>query len=194
MDYRVLFEKGQTFDEFLAAAEKNADLWQSIARRSEAPEEFVRRIEATGGPWHVLIMSEDWCGDALNSVPPIAKLLESAVNTSVRVIGRDANPEVMDAHLTGKGRSIPVVMLLDGDFRERAWWGPRPTELQAWVMGPGKAMKLEYLIVEVRRWYGKDRAITTLTEFVDMVERAAKNPHGGTAGQYTPTVAEPIAL
>ena len=40
----------------------------------------------------------------------------------------------MDQYLTNGSRSIPIVIVLDDDFRELGHWGPRPAELQAWVM------------------------------------------------------------
>jgi hypothetical protein len=44
----------------------------------------------------------------------------------MRIVERDKNLDLIDAHLTGTSRSIPVIMLLDGDYVERGWWGPRP--------------------------------------------------------------------
>ncbi|MGH7713649.1 MAG: thioredoxin family protein, partial [Gemmatimonadaceae bacterium] len=41
------------------------------------------------------------------------------------VLSRDANPDIMNAHLTGRPRSIPVVIALDGNRMEHGWWGPR---------------------------------------------------------------------
>ena len=52
----------------------------------------------------------------------------------LRVLRRDEYPEVMDRYLTNGSRSIPIVIALDEEFRELGHWGPRPRELQAWVM------------------------------------------------------------
>jgi hypothetical protein len=53
------------------------------------------------------VLSEDWCGDAVNSVPYLARLAELAPNLDLRVLARDENPDLMDAHLTRGSRSIP---------------------------------------------------------------------------------------
>jgi hypothetical protein len=161
------------FEEMLATAAKNQDLWAAVWRRAEVPEEFIRRLAATGGAWHFLVLSEDWCGDAVNSVPIVARLAELSGNADLRVLARDANLDLMDTHLTGTSRSIPVVIALDAEFQERAWWGPRPRALQEWVMGPGKAMEQDPRYREVRAWYARDRGRSTLEEIVSMVEKAS---------------------
>jgi hypothetical protein len=161
------------FGEMLAAAEKNADLWAAVWRRAKVSDELVRRVSALDGAWHLLVLSEDWCGDAVNTVPVVAKLAELSPNLDLRVLARDENLDIMDAHLTGSSRSIPLVIALDEEFREQGTWGPRPAELQSWVLGPGRALEKDERYKRVRAWYARDRGITTLEEVVGMLERAA---------------------
>ena len=161
------------FDEMLATVEKNADLWAAVWRRAKVPEEYLQRVAALDGAWHLLVLSEDWCGDAVNSVPVVAKLAALSPNVDLRVLARDHNLDLMDAHLTGTSRSIPVVILLDEDYREQGWWGSRPAELQAWVMGPGRALDKEERYRHVRGWYARDAGRTILEEVVAALEHAA---------------------
>jgi hypothetical protein len=170
------------FEEMLATAEQNADLWAAVWRRANVPGEFVHRVAALGGAWHLLVLSEDWCGDAVNTVPVVAKLAELSPNVDLRVLARDHNLDLMDAHLTGTSRSIPAVIVLDEEFVERGWWGPRPAELQAWVLGPGRALDKEARYREVRAWYARDAGRTTLAEVGATLERAATTSAGGATG------------
>ena len=85
----------------------------------------------------------------------------------LRVILRDQNPEVMDRYLTNGARSIPVVIALDESYREIGHWGPRPTELQAWVMANRGTMPKSELYPQVRKWYARDRGETTLREVLE---------------------------
>ncbi|HVZ76649.1 MAG TPA: thioredoxin family protein [Gemmatimonadaceae bacterium] len=162
-----------TFEQWLPTAQKNADLWAAIYKNAQVPDEFIVRAMRTGGPWHLLVLSEDWCGDAVNTVPVVQRLVERVPALDLRILGRDANLDIMDAHLTGTSRSIPVVMLLDTEFRELGWWGPRPTELQAWVLGEGQKLDKTERYRETRRWYARDHGRTTLDEVVSMLERGA---------------------
>lgn len=157
----------------LAAAQKNAELWAAMWRHARVEEEYVRRVAALAGEWHLLVLSEDWCGDAVNTVPVVAKLVERAPNLDLRVLGRDDNPDLMSAHLTNGTRSIPVIIALDETFEERGWWGPRPTVLQRWVSGQGQLLEKSARYREARTWYARDRGRTTLEEVVSMLERAA---------------------
>ena len=161
------------FEEMLATVEKNADLWAAVWRRAKVPDEHVRRVAALGGAWHLLVLSEDWCGDAVNSVPAVARLAELAPNLDLRVLARDHNLDLMDAHLTGTSRSIPVIIILDENFEEQGWWGSRPAELQSWVLGPGREMDTEERYRHVRGWYARDAGRATLDEIVAALERAA---------------------
>ena len=161
------------FPAMLAAAQKNVELWAAMWRHAKVDESFVRRVAALPGLWHLLVLSEDWCGDAVNTVPVVAKLAERSPNVAVRMLGRDANPDLMDAHLTGASRSIPVVIALDESFEERGWWGPRPTVLQGWVSGQGQLLEKTARYREARVWYARDQGRTTLEEVVSMLERAA---------------------
>lgn len=162
------------FAAMLASVRKNVELWAAVWRRAKVDEAQVARVSALGGTWHLLVLSEDWCGDAVNVVPVIAKLAELAPNADLRVLPRDENLDLMDAHLTGRSRSIPAVIALDGDYRERGWWGPRPSELQRWVLGEGQSFEKAERYREVRGWYARDRGRTSLEEVVSMLERAAR--------------------
>jgi thiol-disulfide isomerase/thioredoxin len=161
----------QDFEAVLATVVKNADLWAGVWKHVVVPHEFVERVTALGGTWHLLALSEDWCGDAVNTLPVVAKLAELAPNVDLRVLGRDANEDLMAAHLTGLSRSIPVVMALDAEFVEHGWWGPRPIELQKWVLGDGQALDKTERYRQIRTWYARDHGLTTLEEIVSMMER-----------------------
>ena len=170
MDLRERYERAATFEQYIEQAEKNHDLWRALADRARVPEEIAARVRALPGRRHLLVLSEDWCGDAVNTVPVIARLAASATNLDLRILARDRNPDLRDAHLTNGSRSIPVVMVLDEQFTECGWWGPRPAPLQRWVLETGLGMPKEERYREVRRWYARDQGRTTLDEIVALLE------------------------
>ena len=175
---RARYEAAPTFEGFVEGAQQNKQLWATTYKLARVPDSFVVRVRALSARLHLLVLNEDWCGDSVNTLPAIAKLVSLVPEkVDLRVLGRDANPDLMEAHLTGVSRSIPVVIVLDDDFVERGWWGPRPKELQAWVLGPGQAFDKADRYREIRRWYARDRAVTTLEEMVALMERAASVFH-----------------
>ena len=167
---KARYWEGETFSEFMARPVPNHDLWVALSRRVVIPVEYSARVEALGGRWHLLVLSEDWCGDSVNIVPIIAKLAESVSNMDMRILARDENLDIMDTHLTGKSRSIPIVILLNPKFQECGWWGPRPRELQKWVIEKGLKLPKDERYKELRTFYARDHGLTTMSEIVEMLE------------------------
>lgn len=162
-----------TFEAYIDGVEKNRELWQAIYARAAVPADLLARVRALPGQWKLLALSEDWCGDAVNIVPAAARLAERASNLELRVVARDANPDLMEAHLTGGARSIPVVIVYDAHLREVGWWGPRPRELQEWFLREGKPLPYAERYPKMRGWYARDRGRSTLEELVLLLERVA---------------------
>lgn len=167
MSLRQVYEQAKTFEDFLAGVTANRELWHALAQRATLPPELEQRARALNWRWHLLVVLEDWCGDAVNIVPIIARLAERMPDIALRVVGRDAHPELIDTHLTGTSRAIPIVLLLDEEFNERAWWGPRPAALQQWVFGEGRHIEKTRRYAEIRRWYARDRGRSTVSEILD---------------------------
>lgn len=170
------YNAGTTFAGMLGEAESNVDLYTRIRARSAALPEAVKQIAETGRQWYLLIISEDWCGDAVNIVPVIDALAEETRNLEIRLIERDKNLDLMDKHLTGTSRSIPVAILLDDDFVERGWWGPRPAALQQWFYTEeAQQLSKDDRYRELRTWYARDKGQTIQREIAEMIQKAADN-------------------
>lgn len=168
---RDRFFGGSTFSDLLARPKDNGELWAMIYRLAKLGPDAARRAGNLRGKWHILVINEDWCGDSVSILPYIARLEECCDNIDVRIIGRDANRDLMDAHLTGTSRSIPVAIVYDTEFRERGWWGPRPGPLQKWVMSEGLALPKPDRYRHIRAWYARDRGETVVAELVNIMER-----------------------
>ena len=156
------FDLGIPFPEYIAGTEKNHALWHDVYDRVRLPEEMPALADDRA--IRLLVIAEDWCGDAVNTVPVVARAAER-LGIDLRVVARDEHPALMDRYLTdGRSRSIPVVIGIDPDGNEIGWWGPRPADLQTWVLGEGQALPNDERYKEQRRWYVKDRGRTTLSE------------------------------
>jgi hypothetical protein len=169
MTYNEAYQRGRTFPAFLDGVQANRDMWHAMARRALLDASAVERIATVEGHWRMLVLVDDWCGDGVNTVPIIAKLADAAPNLDLRILGREEIPEIMDRHLTRGSRSIPVVVLLDEEGRERGWWGPRPRPLQEWFEKEGRALDKAERYPELRRWYARDRGETTSAEVAELV-------------------------
>ncbi len=174
---RARYESALSFPEYLDTVRTNEALWRGVYDRVRLPADLVDEARSLPGTWRLLALSEDWCGDAANILPVVSRFVDQLPNATLRILGRDDNPDIMDAHLTnGRSRSIPVVILLDDDYRERGWWGPRPTVLQKWVMEEGMKMDSGPRYAYVRRFYARDKGRTIVSELVDLVRSVATVP------------------
>ena len=179
LDFRALWDKAQSFSAFVASCKaEHCGLWQGIYKLARIPDWALAAVPPGAGR-KLLVIAEDWCGDASNTVPIIAKLVDQAPGLELRVILRDENPELMDQYLTNGTRSIPIVIALDDEFQELGHWGPRPAQLQAWAMANRLTTPKAELYPQVRKWYARDRGETTLREVLE----AAGFPTASEAGQ-----------
>jgi hypothetical protein len=112
------FGAAPTFAEYLTGVEKNVELWHGVYERVRLPADIVEEARAIPGTWRLVALTEDWCGDAVNTLPVVARFAEAA-GWDLRLLSRDDNPDLMDAHLTnGRSRSIPVVIVYDEHWNE----------------------------------------------------------------------------
>ena len=176
LDFRSLWQQAMPLEEFVAASgEQHRGLWEGVYRLARAPA-WSETMLPPGQGRHLLVLAEDWCGDASNTVPVLARWAEAVDGLSLRILRRDAHPEVMDRYLTNGSRSIPIVVALDEDFNEVGYWGPRPRELQAWVMANKDTVPKAERYKEVRRWYARDRGETTIREVMQAMGARAEVP------------------
>jgi Thioredoxin len=167
LDFKELWDKAQTFNAFVEGCKaEHCGLWKGIYSLARVPDWAVAAVPA-GPNRKLLAIAEDWCGDASNTVPIIARLVDRIPSLELRVIPRDENPELMNQYLTNGSKSIPIVIALDDEFKEIGRWGPRPTELQAWVMANRGVMPKAELYPQVRKWYARDRGESTIREVLE---------------------------
>lgn len=167
LNFRKLWDAALTFDAFVAACKaEHCGLWQGIYKLARIPSWAVAALPSNVQR-KLLVIAEDWCGDASNTVPIIARMVDQIPGLELRIIMRDQHPEVMDQYLTNGSRSIPIVIALDESFEEVGHWGPRPSELQTWVLANRGTMPKAEFYPKVRQWYARDRGETTIREVLN---------------------------
>ena len=160
-DFPTLWHKAVSYQDFLESSGSHRGLWEGLYRLARIPE-WVSTLPDRKR--NLLVLVEDWCGDASNTVPILARWADESPSAELRILKRDENPELMDRYLTNGARSIPIVIVLDEGLNELGSWGPRPTELQQWVMENRGVIPKTELYPQVRKWYARDRGETTLRE------------------------------
>jgi hypothetical protein len=166
IDFAATWEEAEPFDRFLAHVSKLQSLWEGGARSAKVPEWAREKFAALPNGLRMLVLNADWCLDSASAVPILACLAEVVPGVELRVLDRDAYPEIMDQYLTDGTRSIPLAILLDRDFKELGRWGPRPVELQEFVRQNLARMSKDAIHLEIRKWYVADRGNAMLREML----------------------------
>ena len=140
---RERFEQGMTFQQYLDQMGTNKETFTKFLSEIKIRPEDKEALAKLGKKLKVMVITEDWCGDALYNVPVLAKLVEGTPNIELRVFLRDKNADLMDQYLNqGMFRSIPVFAFFDENMNEVARLIERPGKITE---------QLEKKMLEVRR-------------------------------------------
>ncbi|MHC5211970.1 MAG: thioredoxin family protein, partial [Planctomycetota bacterium] len=167
----------QDWTGWLESVQDKRDVWEANWRRAVVQPAEAARLDDLPGPRRVLVLTEDWCGDAARSVPVIAKALDAAPQVTVRYLSLDEQPDAVLPYLTHGGRSIPIAIVLDEHGHELGAWGPRPAPLQALFrerrreLGAPDQGGMAAFYAPIMAWYAKDAGLTTLQELLMLLER-----------------------
>lgn len=147
------FTQGMTFQQYLDQMTTNKDKFmQQLAEVRIRPEDkavFANRK----GNLNVLVITEDWCGDALANFPVLAKMVESVPNVEMRVFLRDQNPDLMDQYLNkGMFRSIPVFAFFDDHMNELARFIERPPSVTEYMEQKQLELRRAMRAEKVEEW------------------------------------------
>ncbi|MCK6610413.1 MAG: thioredoxin family protein [Bacteroidia bacterium] len=149
--------------------------WQRLSRIERTIQlnaDLLAAIAAKAGKQNWLVISEHWCGDAAQIVPVLAALAQaSAGKINLKLVYRDQNLELMDAHLTNGGRSIPKLLILNESNELQSTWGPRPVEAQDLVVqlknNPETAANYAE---ELHKWYAYDKQVKIQEELLKLMK------------------------
>jgi hypothetical protein len=128
------FAQGMTFQQYLDQMTTNKEKFlESLDAVRLAPPARAA-LTNRAGKLNVLVITEDWCGDALTNFPVLAKMVEGLPTVEMRVFLRDRNPDLMDQYLNrGIFKSIPVFVFFDGEMQEVARFIERPPKITEYI-------------------------------------------------------------
>ncbi len=181
-EYRKLvnseFERGRTTgdeqsESLMEYTKLNIHRMNRLDKTMVVDDGLAMKLKSMSCPVNWLLLTEAWCGDAAQNVPMLNKMAEASDNIHLRLLLRDDHPEIMDQYLTNGGRSIPKLIILDGEMNEIATWGPRPSEIQQMVMENKRTGKMPYSEFGkvVQKWYTQDQGKSLQLEMMTIIEQ-----------------------
>lgn len=170
---RSLFERGQTFADFVDKANARREGWLRLQRDAAVSPELLARARAVGGNWQILVVARDACGDSMNSVPYAARLADSVPGLALRIVTPSIGEPVQAAHRTLDGRmATPTFILLDAAGNDVGCLVELPAPLRQWNHKHRGTVSDDSLHHYRNTFYTKDAGASLSTELVELLEAA----------------------
>jgi hypothetical protein len=142
-----------TYEAYLATVSRNRAIFDEVYGApafGEADLALLRRLP----PLRVVVIAEDWCPDAFNTLPTWARLVEQLPGWELGVFARDTVPELVEAfRAPGRDRPIPVYAFYLGDILQ-VWWSGRGAGAERALARFLAGRSLDQLCEEERRCCG----------------------------------------
>ena len=127
------FTKGLAERTYVHNMEKNRENLLTVYNQYAIHQKKRAAPKAAKEKLRALVITADWCGDAMVNVPIFMRIANEAL-IDARYFIRDEHLDLMDQYLTnGTARSIPIIVIIDQDGNEVGKWGPRSAEAQRFV-------------------------------------------------------------
>ena len=167
------FLSGFEWSAYVEDMEKNIERFKENYDAFELDQDDADFFSNYTTPLNVLAIAEDWCGDVVQSLPPIVRILERAPNIQLRIFKRDEHPDIIDGYLTDGARSIPYLVFMDTALNELTQWGPRPSACQAIMRTNKGKIPMDQIYPQIRDWYKEWGNGPLIQEIRDILEQLA---------------------
>ena len=166
--WKTCWEVAKSYNDFLldASIEQAAKWRESFDRAPNLSEEQVKRLTGYNRILHVLMVGGTWCGDCSRTAPYLIKIAEAAgEKVNLRIIDRDASPELKDEIKIMGGPRVPVVIFITEDWLEAGRFSDRTLTVYRSKMARevGRGVDQGVLSPQARE--------RELSEWVDVFER-----------------------
>ena len=178
-EYMQLFEKvvaekkttGPNQNESLTHyTQLNLHRSRRVMKTFQVPVEVSNQIE-TLFPQTWLLITEAWCGDAAHSLGVMQKMAACNPKIKLQILLRDENLALMDSFLTNGTRSIPKLIICEGEeLNIKGHWGPRPADLQnEFLKLKAEGVAKEELQIYEQNWYNADKGKKIMRELIGIL-------------------------
>jgi hypothetical protein len=119
------FEKGETYESYLAKAADRAAPWHAVGKQAQLSE--IQKLLLTGfmREMHVLVISGVWCGDCSAQGPMLATIAAGSPKINMRWLERDEAMALSDQIKINAGNRVPTVLFMAEDFEPVSMYGDR---------------------------------------------------------------------
>ena len=170
----LFWDRAMTFQQFIDSDTSRHAQWiENSGRGDSSVRPMLERARRIPGHWKLLTVAECWCGDAVNSVPYLAKLAELDTTFELRLLRKEEAGTLLRAHLLDGRAATPLVLVLDDRFVEHGVWTEQPAALRTLVSDLEPNVSRDSLRTRVKAWYEADAGRSMLDEMLRLLENGA---------------------
>lgn len=132
-----------TVEQYLEQMTQRRDEYERGIATAHVPAEA--RQAFSGRPLRVLVLTEDYCGDSAQFIPPVVRLTQELENVDIRFLLRNSHRELAGNYLRKDGyQPIPVLIVLDEDGDELGALIERPQRMYDEMAAETRRFALEH--------------------------------------------------
>jgi len=126
-DWPSIFAQSLTYEDFLKnhGTEAHQQRWANMEAHVQLTPEQTDLVGGFVREMNVLCLAGAWCGDCVNQVPILKRIADADPKITLRLLDREAIPEVRDALTINGGQRVPAVVFLSEDWHVCAVGGDR---------------------------------------------------------------------
>ncbi len=181
-----VYSEGLTFEEFVVRAGRKGGIFRRNYQGTSVPEDLaasMARVVDHHGGLKFLIMAEDWCPDAAENVPVLARMSEISSGIQMRCFVRREHPDLDDQFQVRGASRIPALLVCTAGYDVLGVWQERPEPAHR-VIASIKDLKdrgqpTGHLAAELRQGYqGGAFRRATMQEVLQLVEEGTPRDVG----------------
>jgi len=163
-------KQSESYVNFTKLNDRRAKRLDKTATLTPKFEEFVSKISS---PQTWLVITESWCGDAVQALPFFNLASKLNENIQLKLVYRDENENLIDLFLTNGGRSIPKLLILDSENKKVITdWGPRPKDAQEMYLDFKKnpnGRVYQDIQIDLQKWYLQNKGVMMQSEILNLL-------------------------
>ena len=113
------FSQGMTTQQYIEYIKVNKQPFLDIYAATDISAEIQGFFNNLPQPLNLLVLTSDWCGDAMSTTPAILRLADSSENLKLEVFSRDDEVDLTNSFLPEyRAGTTPVFVVFDSEMRE----------------------------------------------------------------------------
>ena len=125
------FTKGMTIEQYRSQMTQNREQLDENERTVSLASDDIQFFAQLPYSLHVMVLTEDWCEAAIDSIPVFVRLAAESGKLDLRFFLRDQNPDLMNQYRKkDMYETIPAVVFFDQSFREIGRWYEMPAKIR----------------------------------------------------------------